>query len=61
MNEAKIWKVKGKDRNLTDSELIEAIKSGEIKGDDAVSTRDMKIWVNIKDSVYQFYIMEENR
>lgn len=61
MNEAKIWKVKGKDRNLTDSELIEAIKSGEIKGDDAVSTRDMKIWVNIKDSVYQFYIKEENR
>ena len=61
MNEAKIWKVKGKDRKLTDSELIEAIKSGEIKGDDAVSTRDMKIWVNIKDSVYQFYIKEENR
>ena len=61
MNEAKIWKVKGKDRNLTDSELIEAIKSGEIKGNDAVSTRDMKIWVNIKDSVYQFYIKEENR
>lgn len=52
----KIWKVRGYKEKLTDEELISFIKSGDLSPDDYVATNDMKVWVQIKDSIYQFYI-----
>ncbi len=58
MEKNKIWKVRGKEERYTDEELIRAIKDGTVGPDEAVSTRDMKVWIKVKDSIYQFYLTE---
>ncbi|MBQ2582419.1 MAG: hypothetical protein II577_00770 [Erysipelotrichaceae bacterium] len=59
MGKNKIWKIKGYEGTFTDEEVIERIRSGQLKGDDALSSRDMKKWVKLKDSIYQFYLEDE--
>lgn len=56
----RIWKIKGFEGVFTDEEVIDLIKNGEIKGEYALSSRDMKKWVKVKDSIYQFYLEDEN-
>ena len=56
----KIWKIQGFDGVFTDEEIISLIKSGEIKLDYALSTREMKKWVKVKDSIYQYYLEDIN-
>lgn len=57
--EKKIWKVRNKNDKYTDEELVEAIKSGKISKDDYIATRDMKTYLQVKKSIYQFYLKEE--
>ena len=52
----KIWKIQGFDGVFTDEEIIGLIKRGEIKPDYALSTREMKKWVKLKYSIYQYYL-----
>ena len=59
MGKNKIWKIKGYEGTFTDEDLIEMIKQGQLKADDALSSRDMKIWVKLKESIYQFYLEDE--
>ena len=56
----KIWKIQGFDGVFTDEEIISLIKRGEIKPDYALSTREMKKWVKVKDSIYQYYLEDIN-
>ena len=56
----KIWKIQGFDGVFTDEEIIGLIKRGEIKPDYALSTREMKKWVKVKDSIYQYYLEDIN-
>lgn len=56
MKKNKIWRVKGFEGTFSDEELIELIRSGELKGDYAITTREMKRWVRLKDSIYQYYL-----
>ena len=56
----KMWKIKGFEGQLSDEEVIDIIKKGEIKKDYSLSTREMKKWVNLKDSIYQYYLEDEN-
>ena len=56
----KIWKIQGFDGVVTDEEIISLIKRGEIKPDYALSTREMKKWVKVKDSIYQYYLEDIN-
>ena len=58
-NSKKIWKIKGFEGVFTDEEIVELIKSGQIKGEYALSSRDMKKWVKVKDSIYQFYLEDK--
>lgn len=59
MKQNKVWKVKSLDITLSDEELIELIKQGKINKDASVSSKDMKIWVRLKDSIYQYYFKED--
>ena len=59
MKKNKIWKIKGFEGTFTDEEMIELIKSGEVKKDYAITTREMKKWIKVKQSIYQFYLKEE--
>ena len=58
MGKNKIWKIKGCEGTFTDEEIIERIRNGKLTGEDALSSRDMKKWVRISDSIYQFYLEE---
>ena len=51
-----VWRIKGFEGTFTDDELIELIWSGELKPNYAITTREMKKWVKLKDSIYQFYM-----
>ena len=60
MRKNKIWKVKGFEGVFTDEEIIKLIKSGEIKADYSLTTREMKKWVKVRQSIYQYYLKEQN-
>ena len=55
----KIWKIKGFEGAFTDDEIVALISSGEIKGEYSLTSRDMKKWVKVKDSIYQFYLEDD--
>ena len=59
MNKNKVWKIRGLDTSFSDEELIDLIKQGKIKKEAFVSSKDMKIWISLKDSIYQFYFEED--
>ena len=52
----KIWKIRGKDGKYTDEELINMIKNGVLCSEDYITNADMKTWIKIKDTIYQFYL-----
>lgn len=59
MGKSKLWKIRGQDVTLSDGELIELIKQGKIKKSTMVTTKDMKTWVCLGDSIYQYYFKED--
>ena len=52
----KIWKIRGKEGKFTDEELIRMIQDGELSYDDYITTNEMKTWLRIRDTIYQFYL-----
>ena len=59
MKKSKVWRVKGFEGSFSDKELIELIRNGELKPDYAITTREMKKWIRLKDSIYQYYLRSE--
>lgn len=55
----KIWKIRGKDEKITDEELIKMIKEGRLSKDDYISNSDMKTYMKIEDTIYQYYLRRE--
>ena len=53
---SKIWKIKGYEGSFTDEEIIMLIKSGRLSSDDCLTTKDIKGWIRIGDSIYQYYL-----
>ena len=54
-----MWKIQGKDELISDERLISMIKNGEVSKEDSVTNKDMKIWMKLKDSIYQFYFTDK--
>lgn len=52
----KIWKIQGFDKKLSDEELIEMIKNRSFLGDNKIKTNEMKKYLKIKDTIYNFYL-----
>ncbi len=61
MKKNKIWKIKGFEGRFTDEEIIELIRAGKIKPDYSLTSKEMKSWVKLKDSIYQYYLEEEKK
>ena len=59
MKKNKIWKIKGYEGTFTDEELIGMISNGQVKKDFAITTKEMKKWVKVGNSIYQFYLKED--
>ena len=55
----KIWRIKDKNEKYSDEELITMIKNGNIKKDDYIKTDDMKDYIKVEESIYQFYLEGE--
>ena len=55
----KIWKIKRLKGRFTDNQLIQMIIDGKLLNDDYIRTDDMKTWIKIEDSIYQFYLIRE--
>lgn len=53
-----IWKVRGRNDKYSDEELVEMIQQGSLKGTDYIATNEMKVWIQIKESIYQYYLKE---
>ena len=58
MAKDKIWKVKSNNNMYSDEELIELIKNHQINLDEEITTKEMKQWIKIIDSVYAYYAKE---
>ena len=55
----KVFKIKGYEGFFTDEQIISLIRQGKIKPDDYLSSKDLKGWIKVKDSIYQYYIKED--
>lgn len=51
--------IKGKNEKYSDEELVSMIEQGVLNGDDYIGTAEMKVWIKIKDTIYQFYLKED--
>lgn len=59
MRKNKVWKIKGFEGQFSDEEVVTLIKRGELKPDYSLSTKEMKKWVKLKDSIYQYYLEDD--
>ena len=59
MSKPKIWKIKNYEGTFTDDEIITLIKKGQIKGNFKIMTKELKEWIKVEDSIYQFYLEGE--
>lgn len=55
----KIWLIRKIEGKFSDEELIEMIKNGRLSKDDYICTKEMRTWMKIEDSIYQFYLKKE--
>lgn len=58
---SKIWKIKDFEGKFSDEEIITLISNGKIKPDYYLTSKDMKKWIKVKDSIYQFYLKGEEK
>lgn len=61
MKNSKVWKINGFEGTFTDEEIISLIKRGELKKEYELTTKDMKEWIKLEDSIYSYYIQEEQK
>ena len=59
MLSSKVWKIKGYEGTFSDEEIISLIKTGKLSKDDALSAKDIKGYIKIKDSIYEYYLNKE--
>lgn len=56
----KIWSIRGKSDRVSDSELILMIKEHKVSFDDYITNNDLKTWLKVADTIYQFYLEDYN-
>ena len=59
MINSKIWKIKGYEGTFTDEQIIVLIRQGKLNGNDALNSKDIKGYIKIKDSIYEYYLDKE--
>lgn len=56
MRNSKVWKIKDYEGSFTDEQIISLIKSGKLTGEDCLTSKDIKGYIKIKDSIYEYYL-----
>lgn len=52
----KVWKIKGYEGSFTDEQIVYLIINKKISGEDALTCKEMKGYIKIKDSIYEYYL-----
>lgn len=60
MKNKMLWTIKGKKEKISDEKLIMLIKQGKLKGDDLIKNNDLKKFIPISDTIYEFYLRSAN-
>ena len=55
-----LWTIKGKKEKISDEKLIMLIKQGKLKGDDLIKNNDLKKFIPLSDTIYEFYLRSAN-
>lgn len=55
----KIWKIKGYEGSFSDEQIIELIRNGKLTGEDSLTSKDIKGYIKIKESIYEYYLKKE--
>lgn len=55
----KIWKVQNDNNTYSDEELVELIKNGKINSDTRITNKDLKKWLKVDETLYNYYLREE--
>ena len=53
---SKTWKIMGIDDSFSDEELILLLKNHQLNGKHKIKCNEMKEYMEIKDTIYQFYL-----
>ncbi|MBR2533338.1 MAG: hypothetical protein IKE50_00955 [Erysipelotrichaceae bacterium] len=61
MTKNKIWKIKGFEGTFTDEDLIALIREGQVRSDYLLKSKDMKKWIALKESIYQYYMEDKKK
>ena len=61
MNKSKIWKIKDFEGTFSDEDLIALIREGQVKPDFLLKSKDMKKWIALKESIYQYYMEDKKK
>lgn len=56
MKNSKVWKIKNYEGSFTDEQIISLIKSGKLTGEDCLTSKDIKGYIKIADSIYEYYL-----
>lgn len=57
----KLWIVRNNKQRYSDEELISLIKQGKLKANDYIATKEMKHFIQIKDSIYEYYLTGDDK
>ena len=61
MTKNKIWKIKGFEGTFSDEDLIALIREGQVKPEFLLKSKDMKKYIALKDSIYQYYMEDKKK
>ena len=61
LKDNKIWQIQNIERTYTDEELISLIQNGTFNGDIKITNKDLKQWYSIADTIYQFYLPQNQK
>ena len=59
MEKNKVWKLRKDGMMYTDEEIVAMISEGKLTGEDQLTCKEMKAWMRINESIYQFYLRSE--
>lgn len=58
---SKVWKIKGYEGSFTDEQIVYLIKTGKLNGEDCLTSKDIKGYIKIKASIYEYYLDKSNK
>ena len=57
----KVWKIKGYEGKFSDEQLVSLLKSARLTGEDSITSKDLKTFIKIKNSIYAYYLKEDKK